>query len=120
MKLDLKNSLPSNEIAKFRELHYGVMAKNPSAMMLVKRGMGLGFDAVVISLHQDYSSCDKFRTFIRQKMTDKITDMDTFLINLEEEENNLPISFNLLALQMLSLPRKNKLGSRIISKHFFF
>jgi DNA-binding Lrp family transcriptional regulator len=112
VKLDLKNSLPSNEIAKFREMHYNVMSKNPSAMMLIKRGMGLGYDAVIISLHQDYSSCDKFRSFIRQKMTDKITDMDTFLINLEDEENSLPISFNLLALQMLSLPRKNKNGNQ--------
>ncbi len=110
MKLDLKNSLPSSEIVKFREIHYNAMSKNPSALMLVKRGMGLGYDAVLISLHQDYASCDKFRAFIRQNMTDRINDMDTFLINLEEEENSLPFSFGLLALQMLALPCKDKNG----------
>jgi hypothetical protein len=77
--------------------------------MLVKRGMGLGYDAVLISLHQDYASCDKFRAFIRQNMTDRINDMDTFLINLEEE-NSLPFSFGLIALQMLALPCKDKNG----------
>jgi hypothetical protein len=60
MTLDVKQSLPPNEVAEFRKIHYDAMAKNPSAPMLVKRGMGLGIDAVVVSLHQDYSSCDKF------------------------------------------------------------
>jgi DNA-binding Lrp family transcriptional regulator len=103
MKLDVKQSLPPKEVAEFRKIHYDAMAKNPSALMLVKRGMGLGYDAVVVSLHQDYSSCDKFRTFIRQSMTERIADIDTFLVNLDEEQNSVPFSFNLLATQMLSL-----------------
>ena len=108
MKLDLKHSLPPKNLGEFRKIHYDALSKNPNALMLVKRGMGLGYDAVVISLHQDYSSCDKFRTFIRQNMTERITDMDTFLVNLEEEQNSLPFSFNLLANQMMALIDKDK------------
>ena len=116
MKLDIKNSLPKNDLGEFRKIHYDALAKNPNAIMLVKRGMGLGYDAVIISLHQDYASCDKFRTFIRQNMTDKIVDIDTFLVNLEEEQNSLPFSFNLLGVQMMSMVNKDKEAEKADSK----
>ncbi len=103
LKLDVKRSFTTKDVSEFRRIHFEAMSKNPSALMLVKRGMGLGYDAVVMSLHQDYSSCDKFRTFIRQNMADRITDMDTFLINLDEEQNSLPFSLSMLATQMFTL-----------------
>ncbi len=108
MKLDVKSSLPQKDLAEFRKMHYDVFTKNPFAIMLAKRGMGLGYDAVIISLHQDYSSCDKFRTFIRQNMKERIADMDTFLLNLEEEENSLPFSFAMLATQLIYLSNQPK------------
>ncbi len=103
MKMDVKNSLSPQTISEFRKIHYDALQKNPNAILLAKRGMGLGYDAVIVSLHQDYSSCDKFRTFIRQNMKDRISDIDTFLLNLEEEENSLPFSFSMLSTQMMSL-----------------
>ena len=108
MKTDVKTSLSPQNISEFRKMHYDVFQKNPNAIMLFKRGMGLGYDAVVISLHQDYSSCDKFRAFIRQNMKERINDMDTFLLNLEEEDNSLPFTFAMLATQMMSLSNKEK------------
>ncbi|MCW4018518.1 MAG: winged helix-turn-helix transcriptional regulator [Candidatus Bathyarchaeota archaeon] len=108
LKIDVKHSLDAKEVIDFKKIHYTALAKNPSALMLVKRGMGLGYDAVVMSLHEDYSSCDKFRTFIRQSMTERIASMDTFLVNLEEEYNSLPFSFSLLASQMLEFREKEK------------
>jgi DNA-binding Lrp family transcriptional regulator len=103
VKLDVKHTLTPPEVNDFRKMHYEVLKDNPNALMFIKRGMGLGYDAVVITLHEDYSSCDKFRTFIRQNMTERITDIDTFLVNLEEEQNSMPFSFNLLASQILTL-----------------
>lgn len=109
MKLDVKNSLSPPTLSEFRKIHYDALQKNPNAIMLAKRGMGLGYDAVIISLHQDYSSCDKFRAFIRQNMRDRINDIDTFLLNLEEEETSLPFSFSMLATQMMSLFNGNSI-----------
>jgi DNA-binding Lrp family transcriptional regulator len=102
VKLDVKSTLPA-DFPEFKKIHYEAMSKNPSAIMLVKRGMGLGYDAVMLSLHQDYGSLDKFRTFIRQNMSDRVLGIETFLVNMEEEQNSLPFSFNLLAAQV-SLP----------------
>lgn len=108
VKLDVKTSLSPQNISDFRRLHYDVFQKNPNAIMLAKRGMGLGYDAVIISLHQDYSSCDRFRTFIRQNMKERIIDIDSFLMNLEEEENSLPFAFTMLATQLTSMIGKEK------------
>ena len=108
VKLDVKHSLSPQDIAQFRRIHYEAMAKSQSAVLFIKRGMGLGYDAVIISLHQDYTCCDKFRTFLRQNMIERVTAFDTFLVNLEEEENSLPLSFSLLATQMMALGKDLK------------
>lgn len=108
IKLDVKRSLPPQGIEEYREMHYQAFSKEPNAILIIKRGMGLGYDAVIISLHQDYSSCDKFRTFIRQNMTDRITGIDTFLVNLEEEQNSLPFSFYTFANQLMAFAKKEK------------
>ncbi len=110
MKLAVSLSFPPKDIGDFRKMHYDALSKDPSAIMLIKRGMGLGYDAVLMSLHEDYSSYDKFRAFIQQNMTERIIDVGTFLVNLEEEQSSLPFSFNLIATQLLALPCKGKTG----------
>jgi DNA-binding Lrp family transcriptional regulator len=108
VKLDIKHTMLPPEVGDFEKMHCEVLKDNPNALMFIKRGMGLGYDAVIITLHQDYSSCDKFRTFIRQNMKERITDMDTFLVNMEEEPKSLPFGLNLLAGQILALPPDKK------------
>ncbi len=108
IKLDPKLSLVGSEITNYKKIHYDAFGENPSAIMLIKRGMGLGYDAVIISLHTDYSSCDKFRSFIREKMVDRIAGMDTFLVSLEDEPNSIPFSFYTLAGNLLAIRGKSK------------
>ncbi len=108
IKLDPKQSLAENELVEFRKRHFDALTQNPSAVMLIKRGMGLGYDAVIISIHPDYSSCDRFRSFIRQKMIGRVMGLDTFLINLEEEQNSLPFNFYTLASHLLTLGSTEK------------
>jgi DNA-binding Lrp family transcriptional regulator len=102
IKFHVKHSLPQPDLAEFRRQHYDILSKNSSTVMLVNRGMGMGYDAVVVSVHQDYASCENFQTFIRQSMTESIVDLNTFLVNMTEEQNSLPFSFNFLASQVLA------------------
>ena len=108
LKLDVKRSNIQTDVSRFREIHYDVLSKNNSSILFVKRGRGLGYDAVVLSLHSDYASCDDFQTFIRQNMSESLIDLTTFLMNLKEEINSLPFSFSLLANQILSLNDEEK------------
>ena len=101
LKLELK--LSQSEVREFRRIHYEAIAKSPYAVVLVKSGIGLGHDALVISLHPDYSSFDQFRTFLKDSMSANLLDIETFLVNLEDDRAGLPFSFSLLANQILTL-----------------
>jgi DNA-binding Lrp family transcriptional regulator len=104
LKLDLK--LSQTELREFKNTHFEALSKNPFAVFLIKTGMGLGYDAVVLSLHENYASCDQFRGVCRDSMSTNITNMDTFLINLVEEKTSLPFTFSLFANQILKMPDK--------------
>jgi DNA-binding Lrp family transcriptional regulator len=104
LKLDLK--LSQAELREFKKTHFEALAKNPFAVYLVKTGMGMGYDAVIVSTHENYHSCDQFRCALRDSMSADINGMDTFLINLEEEKTSLPFTFSLLANQILTQSNK--------------
>jgi DNA-binding Lrp family transcriptional regulator len=100
MKLDPKLTL--SEFEEFRKRHQEAISKKTYAIILAKRGMGLKFDAVILSLHQNYASYDDFRHYLQRSMGEYMEDIDTFLSNLEEQ-SNLPFTFSLLATQILSV-----------------
>jgi DNA-binding Lrp family transcriptional regulator len=104
LKLDPK--LTKSEIEGFRKMHPETIGRDPFGVVLIQRGMGLGYDATIVSLHQNYSSYDAFRSYIKNNMSASITEMNTFLVNLEEEKSTLPFTFSFLAIQMLKSSNK--------------
>jgi len=99
VKLDPK--LTKKELDAFRHIHGDTIGKNPFGVVLIQRGMGLGYDAVIISLHQNYSSYDMFRRNAKNNMDASIVELNTFLVNLEEERSTLPFTFAFLAMEVL-------------------
>jgi hypothetical protein len=71
--------------------------------------MGLGYDTVIASFHQDYASYDEFRSFVKHFMSESVTEMNTFLINLGEEKNTLPPTFMFLSREMMKQKDKNQI-----------
>lgn len=108
LKLDPK--LTKNTIEEFRKVHPETIGKDPFSVILIQHGMGLGYDAAIISFHQSYSSYDAFRSYVKTSMGASITEMNTFLINLEEEKNTMPFTFAFLAIQLLKSNKLNKNG----------
>ncbi len=106
IKIDPKKATPGKQIADFKRMHYETFTKNPHSVVFMKGGMGLGYDALLVSLHPDYSSCDRFHTFVREKMFERMVDMNTFLISLEDEKDSLPFSFYTLANQLVAQVKK--------------
>ena len=80
----------------------------PFEIIMAERGMGLGFDGVFISLHEDYASSLKFRNWIRQISFVEIFSVETFLIDLKDEIRYQPLSFANLAKYLLKLKEKEK------------
>jgi DNA-binding Lrp family transcriptional regulator len=103
LKLDPK--LTEQEIERFRQTHPDTMGKNQFGVVLIYRGIGLGYDSVVVSFHQNFASYDSFRHCVKQRMGASITEMNTFLVNLGENIN-LPPTFSFLARQFLKSESK--------------
>lgn len=111
VKLDPK--LTENEIEGFRNTHPETIGRDPFGVVLIQRGIGLGYDATIVSFHQNYASYDAFRNYVKRNMGASITEMNTFLVNLIEEKNTLPPTCAFLARQMLksqTTKPKNKFG----------
>jgi DNA-binding Lrp family transcriptional regulator len=106
VKLDPK--LTPKNIEGFRDTHPGTIGRDPFGVVLIHRGMGLGYDAVIASFHRDYSSYDEFRIFIKHFMRGSITEMNVFLVNLDEEKNTLPPTFLFVARELVK--PKSKTG----------
>jgi DNA-binding Lrp family transcriptional regulator len=104
IKLDPK--LTDHEIEGFRKTHPDTMGKDPFGVVLIQRGIGLGYDSVIVSFHQDYASYDAFRKHTKRSMGANITEVNTFLINLEND--TLPPTFSFLARQILKSDNKTK------------
>ena len=104
LKLDPK--LTEQEIEGFRKTHPEMMGKEPFGVILIHRGMGLGYDAIIVSFHQDYASYDAFRNHTKHRIGASVTEMNAFLINVEE--NTLPPTFAFLARQILKSNNNKK------------
>jgi DNA-binding Lrp family transcriptional regulator len=65
--------------------------------IMLERGDGLGFDAVIISLHEDYASYLKVLEWLRQFGFLEVNKIDSFLINLEDKVRYRPLTFSTLA-----------------------
>ena len=98
IKLDPK--ITEQEIEEFRNSHPDTMGNAPFGIVLIHRGIGLGYDSVIVSFHQNYAAYDTFRKNTKRNMGPSITEMNTFLINIEEN-NTLPPTFSFLARHIL-------------------
>lgn len=102
LKLDPKAIVPWSEFDSKKTYYESFGQSHLSAVFLVKQGLGLGYDKVIISFHPSYSAFDKFQFYVKEKMSVQILDLNAFLVNLEDEQNSLPFNFNLLANQILA------------------
>jgi len=66
-------------------------------LITLERGDGLGFDGVVISLHEDYASYLKVLEWLRQFDFLEMKKINSFLINLEDSVRYRPLTFSTLA-----------------------
>jgi DNA-binding Lrp family transcriptional regulator len=105
MKLDPK--ITEREIDEFRKNHPYIMGQDPFCVVLIHRGIGLGYDSVIVSFHQNYASYDAFRKHTKSTMGPGITEMNTFLVNIEEN-NTMPPTLSFLARHILKPDNKSR------------
>ena len=77
-------------------------------VVMFERGLGLGYDGVIVSFHEEYSSYVRFRKRIRDHCLLEVSKIEDFLISLDVEDRYRPLTFAALAQHLLMLGKKTK------------
>jgi DNA-binding Lrp family transcriptional regulator len=96
----LSRSLNKEEAEKVRKLLADSVKSKQFEFIMLERGRGLGFDGVIISLHEDYSSYLNVLKWLEQFDFLDLTKIDSFLINLDDKVRYRPLTFSALATHL--------------------
>ena len=95
-----------HEIEKITRVIENMKESLPEAVMF-ERGLGLGYDGVIVSFHEDYSSYVGFRKRMRDCCSE-FSGTEGFLISLDAEARYYPPTFATLAQHLLILGKNKK------------
>lgn len=109
--LKLKKEFHPEGIERAREATRERLSQTPSVILLVERGMGLGRDAVIVCLYKDYASYVEHKNLIRDLPFLESSDVDSFLIDLNDEVHYRYLTFASVAQDLLR--SMGKMNSRI-------
>jgi DNA-binding Lrp family transcriptional regulator len=66
-------------------------------IIMAARGMGLGYDVMVVSVHEDYSAYREYSEELRRLPFSDITLVEAFLVDLTHDTRYRPLTFSSLA-----------------------
>ncbi|MGD8506377.1 MAG: winged helix-turn-helix transcriptional regulator [Candidatus Bathyarchaeota archaeon] len=102
----LKKVLNKEDIRKARRISRDRIEESlkigPFNVIMAERGMGLGYDGVFVSLHENYQSYVKHREWLGRFRFFEMTEVQTFLVDLNDKIRYFPLSFANLARHLLA------------------
>lgn len=99
--------ISAEEFENVRKIGEDAVEKGMKNIMTM-RGLGLGHDVVIISVHEDYTSFLTLLADIRQFPYADVTDIQTFVISLSDKIQYRPLTFSPLARYIRTLNEKKK------------
>ena len=108
MTFALSRALNKEEAERARKLLADSVKNKQFEFIMLEKGRGLGFDAVIISLHEDYSSYLNVLKWLEQFDFVEVTRTDSFLINLADEVRYRPLTLSSLAKHILTKGEKKE------------
>lgn len=100
----LSQALSEEASERVRKILQDGIKKERLCLVMLERGMGLGFDGVFITYHRDYSSHRRFLGWLRQAFPKDLLDVEkvsSFLVDLDDEVRYLPFTYSMLAKDLL-------------------
>ncbi|MDH5495765.1 MAG: winged helix-turn-helix transcriptional regulator [Candidatus Bathyarchaeota archaeon] len=101
-----KQSFNAEKIEKARKILNESFKKGPFEIIMAERGMGLGHNALMISIHKDYTSFIELKNWAKQFTYLGLVETESFLINLADKVHYRPLTFATLAKHILTLKEK--------------
>jgi DNA-binding Lrp family transcriptional regulator len=99
----LKKALSQEQTDRAREIARKSVNVESFEVVMLERGLGLDYDGVFVSYHEDYSSYTKFVEWLRQFEFLELKEIRSFLVNLEDEVRYRPLTFSALTSHILQM-----------------
>ncbi|MGA9387296.1 MAG: winged helix-turn-helix transcriptional regulator [Candidatus Bathyarchaeia archaeon] len=103
----LREPLGSEETEKARKIAKQKLEESHYGIVLLERGIGLGYDGVIVGLYEDYAAYTEHRNQLREFPFLEVTDVEGFLISLDDEVHYRPLTLQTLAKQLLAMKKKD-------------
>ncbi len=97
----LKAPIPSERVEWARKAARERLDKTPFVILMLERGIGLGREAVMVSLYKDYTSYAEHRNIIRELPFLVPSEVDSFVIDLNDEFHYRYLTFRSVAKDLL-------------------
>jgi DNA-binding Lrp family transcriptional regulator len=107
--LKLKGNLSPEEAQKARETTKERLKESTFPIVMLERGMGLGYDGVLVSLYEDYSSYREHMNLLRTYPFLEQAHIESFITNLSDKTRYRPLTLALVAEHVLKI--KNPVGT---------
>jgi DNA-binding Lrp family transcriptional regulator len=99
--LKLKTSLSPEEAEKARETTKERLKESRFPIVMLERGMGLGYDGVLVSLYEDYSSYTEHMNLLRTYPFLELSHIESFIISLSDKTRYRPLTLAPIARHLL-------------------
>ena len=76
--------------------------------IMLERGIGLGYDAAIVSFYKSYSDYSKHKAAIANFPFIDASKIDTFIINLHDEVRYRPLSFRHVSKELTTQEKEQK------------
>lgn len=97
------------ELEKLMKLGKDIAEKSGMRSVLALRGMGLGYDVSIVSIHEDYTSFLETIEGIKQFPHADIASVQSFLIDLSDKVQYRPFTFSFIAKHLSEVVKKERI-----------
>jgi DNA-binding Lrp family transcriptional regulator len=99
--LKLKGSLSHEETRKARETVRERIKESKFPIVMLERGMGLGYDGLLVSVYENYARYTEHMNLLRTYQFLELSRLESFMINLNDRVRYRPFTLALLAEHVL-------------------
>jgi DNA-binding Lrp family transcriptional regulator len=103
--LKLKGSLSHEETQKARETVKERIKESKFPIVMLERGMGLGYDGVLVSVYENYASYTEHMNLLRTYPFLELSHLESFMISLNDRVRYRPLTLALLAEHVLKIKK---------------
>ena len=101
-----KKRFDAEKIEKAKKILDETFEKGPFEIIMAERGMGCGFNAVMISVHKDYNSLMRLTNWAQQFYELELGEIENFVVDLLDKVRYRPLTFSSLAKHVLTEGKK--------------